>query len=77
MDQALEAENGIRLTYPTPELAWNRRMMFYQIRDKDRKINQDRGRGYVSPYDDLAFHLDGCVLTIAKGDPAEPEIEEF
>lgn len=78
MDQALAANKGIRIQYANESMAWNRRMEFYKARVKDRRMNDERGLGPNSPYDNLTFIIEGSDLYIMHDtSPETEEVEEL
>ena len=76
LDRAMEAENGVRITFESRAHALRFRHRLYAMRKRDReqaKKAYEVGdpRGERSPYDCLAFFvgvLDGDTLTVGSSD---------
>jgi hypothetical protein len=82
MDQALDAEKGIKITAETPGKAINLRQRFYKAISLDRKANfelypagdPNHGR---SAYDKLSIAVDGNFVILRKMDAVDLEVEEL
>ena len=80
LQQALESERGLKLTFPTPEAAFSFRMRCYSARrcaqrESKKLFVPDHPMHGKSFYDSLVMVISGNILYIKKGDSIDFAVE--